>query len=190
MDKELVVVLDSILEEDQGLRRQIKDFQEKFGSDSDEMRAHFKAIAKKDSLNLLIIRKILDERGWLGKDIIGSDGNMTLFLVIQHADIEVQKKYLPMMREAVKKGNAEPSALALLEDRVALREGRKQIYGSQVDQDPKTGEYYISPLYDPVNVDKRRAEVGLGPLQDYVSRWDIKWNVEGYKKEFPELKEN
>lgn len=190
LDKELVVVLDSILEEDQGLRRQIKDFQEKFGRYSDEMRSHFRAIAKKDSLNLIIIQKILDERGWLGKDVIGSDGNMTLFLVIQHAEIEVQKKYLPMMREAVKKGNAEPSALALLEDRVALREGGKQIYGSQIEQDPKTGEYFISPLFDPDNVDKRRAEVGLEPLQDYVSRWDINWNVEEYKKKLLELNEN
>ena len=32
----------------------------------------------------------------------------------------------------------------------------------------------VSPLEDPDNVDKRRAEVGLGPLADYVSNWNIK----------------
>jgi hypothetical protein len=31
-------------------------------------------------------------------------------------------------------------------------------------------------------VDKRRAEVGLGTIQDYISRWNITWDVEEYKK--------
>ncbi len=83
------------------------------------MKAHWKIINEKDSINLIKIKKILDERGWLGADIIGNQGNSTLFLVIQHSDIETQEKYLPMMREAVKKGNANSSSLALLEDRVA-----------------------------------------------------------------------
>jgi hypothetical protein len=87
-----------------------------------------------------------------------------------------------MMREAVKKGNAEKSALALLEDRVALREGRKQIYGSQIGTNKETGEYYVSPLDDPDNVDKRRAGMGLGPLAEYVKQWNITWSVEEYKK--------
>ncbi len=42
------------------------------------------------------------------------------------------------MREAVKKGNANSSSLALLEDRVALRKGEKQIYGSQIGRDQET----------------------------------------------------
>ncbi|MEZ5038583.1 MAG: DUF6624 domain-containing protein [Saprospiraceae bacterium] len=69
--------------------------------------------------------------GWLGADVIGNQGNSTLFLVIQHADIETQEKYLPMMRDAVSKGNARASSLALLEDRVALRKGEKQIFSTQ-----------------------------------------------------------
>jgi hypothetical protein len=112
--------------------------------------------------------------------------------VIQHADIATQQKYLPMMREAVKKGNARPSSLALLEDRVLLRTGKNQIYGSQIGTDPKTNLNYVLPLDDPENVDKRRAEVELQPLADYISHWNLTWDVEAYKKQLPDLieKEN
>lgn len=190
LDKPLVAILDTIYQEDQGLRRQISEIEEKYGRDSDEMKAHWKTIAEKDSINLIKIQKILDERGWLGPDIIGNQGNTTLFLVIQHSEQAVQEKYLPMMREAVEKGNARPSSLALLEDRVALGQGKKQIYGSQIGRNPETGEFYVLPLQDPDNVDKRRSEVGLGTLQDYISHWNITWDVEKYKKELPEIEKS
>ena len=186
LDNSLVAILDTIYQEDQGLRIQINEIEEKFGRDSDEMRAHWKTITEKDSLNLIVVRKILDERGWLGPDIIGDKGNTTLFLVIQHSNQAIQEKYLPMMRDAVTKGNARPSSLALLEDRVALGQGKKQIYGSQIGRNLETGKFYVSPLQDPDNVDKRRAEVGLGTLQEYVSNWNISWDVEEYKKELRE----
>jgi hypothetical protein len=92
-----------------------------------------------------------------------------------------------MMREAVSKGNAKASSLALLEDRVALRKGQKQIYGSQIGRDQETGEYYVLPLIDPDNVDQRRAKVGLGTIQDYISNWGMTWDVEAYKKKLPEI---
>lgn len=187
LDKPLVAILDTIYQEDQKYRQQIKGIEEKYGWESDEMKAHWKIINEKDSINLIKVMKILDERGWLGADVIGNQGNSTLFLVIQHSDIETQEKYLPMMREAVSKENARASSLALLEDRVALRKGEKQIYGSQVGRDQETGEYYVLPLIDPDNVDQRRAEVGLGTIQDYISNWGMTWDVEEYKKKLPEI---
>ncbi len=187
LDKPLVAALDSIYIEDQTYRRQIGDIEEKYGRDSDEMKSHWKLINEKDSINLIKVRKILDERGWLGPKIIGNQGNSTLFLVIQHSPLEVQEQYLPMMREAVKAGNARSSSLALLEDRVALRKGGKQIYGSQIGIDQETGEYYVSPLEDPENVDQRRAEVGLRPLAEYVKNWNMTWNVEDHKKQMLKL---
>lgn len=85
------------------------------------------------------------------------------------------------MRNAVRKGNVKSNHLALFEDRVALRKGGKQIDGSQIGRDKKTGEFYVLPLIDPDNVDKRRAEVGLVTIQEYIQRWGITWNVERYK---------
>ncbi|MFD0836140.1 DUF6624 domain-containing protein [Mariniflexile aquimaris] len=186
-DKTLVSILDTIYKEDQTYRIQIKGIEEKYGRESEEIKRHFKLILEKDSINLIKVKKILDERGWLGTDLIGSQGNSTLFLIIQHSPLDVQEKYLPMIRDAVKKGNARASSLALLEDRVALRKGERQIYGSQIGRDQVTGEYYVSPLIDPDNVDKRRSEVGLGKLTDYVSRYGIIWDIEKYKIQLLEL---
>lgn len=186
LDKPIVAILDTIYQEDQTYRQRIDEIEEKYGWESDEMQANWKIMKEKDSINLIKIKTILDERGWLGADVIGNQGNSTLFLVIQHADLETQEKYLPMMREAVENGNAKASSLALLEDRVALRKGEKQIYGSQIGRDRETGEYYVLPLIDPDNVDKRRAEMGLGLIKDYVSFMGINWDVEDYKKKLPE----
>jgi uncharacterized protein DUF6624 len=181
LDKPLVAILDSIYKEDQSYRHQLDEVEKKYGRDSEEIKTHWKLINEKDSINLIKIEKILDEKGWLGANIIGEQGNSTLFLVIQHSDIETQLKYLPMMREAVKEGNARGSSLALLEDRVALRQGERQIYGSQIGRDQETGEYFVSPLIDPENVDIRRAEVGLGTISEYVAIWDMTWDVEKHK---------
>jgi hypothetical protein len=87
-----------------------------------------------------------------------------------------------MTREAVKKNNAEPS----YEARVTLRKGGNRIYGSQVTQDGETGEYYVMSLENSDNIDKRRAEVGLGTIQAYISNWGMTWNVEDYKKKLPD----
>jgi len=181
-DKPLVELLDSIHDTEQKYRQQIDEIEKKFGRESDEMKAHWNIICGVDSVNLIIISKILDERGWLGSKVIGGSGNMTLFLVIQHSDSATQVKYLPMMRDAVKNANATGSQLALLEDRVALRQGKKQIYGSQIGFDKETDKYIVQDLEDPDNVDKRRAEVGLSPLADYVKNWGIVWDVEQYKE--------
>jgi hypothetical protein len=189
LNKPLVAILDSIYVEDQSYRKQIDGIEKKYGWESKEMKDHWKIINEKDSINLIKVKSILEKYGWLGADVVGGKGNSTLFLVIQHSDQATQEKYLPMMREAVKNGKAQGSSLALLEDRVALGQGKRQIYGSQIGRDPETQIYYVSPLEDPENVDRRRAEVGLGPLSEYVSRWQIKWNVEQYKKDLPKLEE-
>ncbi len=187
LDKTLVAILDTVYQTDQGYRRQIREVEEEYGRDSEEMQAHWKLISETDSINLIKVRAILDERGWLGPEVVGDQGNSTLFLVIQHADHETQLKYLPMMREAVQAGNARASSLALLEDRVALGQGKQQIYGSQIGRDRESGEYYVLPLAEPEKVNERRAEVGLGPIEDYVSNWGMSWDVEEHKRKMKEL---
>jgi hypothetical protein len=187
LNKTLVAILDSVYIEDQKYRQQIDVIEKKYGWESKEMKDYWKIINEKDSINLIKVKSILDKYGWVGEDIVGEEGNSTLFLVIQHSDQVTQEKYLPMMREAVKNGKAQGSDLALLEDRVALSQGKRQIYGSQIGRDPETQFYYVSQLEDPDNVDKRRAEVGLGPLSEYVNHWQIKWDVEQYKKDLPKI---
>jgi len=134
-------------------------------------------IKKQDQLNLEIVTHIIDKYGWLGPDVIGENANSALFLVIQHSNQTTQEKYLPVLRVAVKNGKAQASALALLEDRVALGQGKKQIYGSQITINAKTGMNVLSPIEDEINVNKRRKAVGLEPIEDYVKYFGIKYEL-------------
>jgi len=170
-------LLDSIFEEDQKYRSLINEVAKKYGQNSEQLIRLLNAMQKSDSLNLQIVEVILDKCGWIGPDIAGEKGNLTLFLIIQHSDLGIQKKYLPLMRDAVKKGNASSSDLALLEDRVALGQGKKQIYGSQIKFDEKTGKYFVQPIEDEVNVNKRRSKVGLMPLEEYTKNWNIDYKL-------------
>ncbi|MBF4518334.1 hypothetical protein IRZ71_18415 [Flavobacterium sp. ANB] len=179
----------TIDELDQRYRIQIDETISRFGNNSKESKALFKNMKTADSLNLIQVETIIDRYGWIGADKIGSQANTTLFMVIQHAELPTQIKYLPIMRAAVKEGNAKAGSLALLEDRVALKQGKKQIYGSQVSWNMQTNEKFVAPLEDPDNVDKRRAEAGLPSLQDYLTELDMKWDVEKYKKEMPAIEE-
>jgi len=181
LDLPLIAELNSINQDDQQLRKELSQIEEKFGPDSEEVKNHWVKISENDEKNLIKIENILETRGWLGRDIIGRGGSTTIFLVIQHASLEIQEKYLPMMRNAVAIGNAHGSQLALLEDRIAMRNDKPQIYGSQITTNMETGKKYIHPIIDPENVDKRRRSVGLGELEIYVRNFNLQWKIEDHK---------
>ncbi|SEK35264.1 DUF6624 domain-containing protein [Parapedobacter koreensis] len=183
INKRLALLLDTVHIDDQLYRLQMSVIEFKYGWDSPEMAAVIALIDDYDKRNVQKVTNILDEYGWLGKEDIGEQGNETLFLVIQHSDLATQERYLPMISQAVKDGKAKPSSLALLEDRIALRQGKEQLYGSQIIRDDKTGKYYVQPLVDPENVDKRRDEVGLQPIAEYVRQWGIVWSIEQYNRD-------
>jgi hypothetical protein len=152
--------------------KQILELDQKYRNTSDWRMMHIQ-----DSLNLIEVVKILDTHGWLGPEEVGKDGSSSIFLVIQHAELPTQEKYFPMMKEAVKNKKARPQDLALLEDRILMRQGKKQIYGSQITSGPD-GIMKVHPIDDPANVDKRRADIGLPPMAKYLEHFDMVWNLE------------
>jgi hypothetical protein len=176
LDRSLVAVLDTVFRDDQKYR--IKNIQVS-GQNIDD-KDITREMNRTDSINLIKINNIIDKYGWPGEDIAGRQGNSTIWAVIQHSSPEVQKKYLPIMRDAVKKGDARPSQLALLEDRYLTSQGKEQVYGSQIRSD-SLGKKEFYPIHDEGNVNRRRLSVGLGPLQWYAKSF-------GFKYRTPELK--
>lgn len=167
--------LESIFETDQSLRIIVDSVEHKYGFESKETQEIWQKIHENDSINLIKIDSIISKYGWLGVDKIGEKGNAALFLVIQHSDLKTQEKYLPIMKDAVKKGNANGSELALLIDRIEMFNGRPQVYGSQIQY--IDGKYTIYKIIDEKNVNKRRYEVGLQPLEEYVKIWNIDYTL-------------
>lgn len=158
--------LNAILDRDQKTRK---------GSDSTAFRSYL------DSCNLVQVEKLISKYGWLGKSFVGVRGNQTVFLVIQHSDLETQEKYLPVMQRSVDEGESNASDLALLQDRVLMRQGKKQIYGSQVVFN-NTGGQEFYPIEDEENVNVRRAKVGLQPIEEYAKYFGIEYKLPTQKE--------
>jgi hypothetical protein len=131
-----------------------------------------------DSTNLVLIERLIAQYGWLNKSFVGNDGNRTCFLVIQHADLLTQEKYLPMMEESVAMGESNAYDLALLQDRVLMRQGKKQLFGSQVVRDESNGQWKFYPIQDEQYVNARRAKVGLRPIEEDAEHFGIDFKVE------------
>ncbi|WP_299755864.1 DUF6624 domain-containing protein [uncultured Pontibacter sp.] len=176
-NKPLKAQLEQIYETDQGIRRKIGPAQEKYSPDSPEMQALWKEMRTIDLENKKAVVAILEEHGWPGKSLVGSEASSAAFLVIQHSDKETMEKYLPMLREAADKGEAAKSQVALMEDRVRMNNGQPQLYGSQLKMNNETGQYELHTIEDEANVDKRREEMGLEPLADYMKRFGIEYKV-------------
>jgi len=92
---------------------------------------------------------------------------------------------LKVIKEEVKKGNVNAKNFAFLTDRVGLALKNKQVYGTQVNYNTKIGQAYPKPLIDSINVNKRREEIRIGPIEEYLnksSKWHFKINKTHYDK--------
>jgi hypothetical protein len=101
------------------------------------------------------------------------------FLVIQHAELPVQEHYLPMVRSAAARGYLFKGNLATLEDRVALGQGKAQLYGSQVVIEGGVVTLAL-PVADPDHLDERRSLMEMNPICEYLmgfsSEGPIEWD--------------
>src|SRR5262249_51076708 len=132
-----------------------------------EIEARMAAI---DAENLARMKEIVRQYHWPGPSLVGQDGTEAAFLLVQHAPLAFQKEMLPRVRSAYRAGDLAGQDYALLLDRVRVREGKPQVYGTQARPfaEWKNGEPVLYPIEDESHVDQRRAEVGLFPLAQYV----------------------
>lgn len=101
---------------------------------------------------------------------MGDDGADAAWSILQHAigHPDLQRRCLPLLKDAVASGDINPAHPAYLEDRICVLEGRPQRYGTSFDWD-ENGELNPHPLQDPERVDAYRASVGLEPLAQRIA---------------------
>jgi len=133
------------------------------------------------------LQEIFNENGFIGYDLVGKEGSMNFWIMVQHSDHnpKFQEEVLEKMKIEVDRGNAKPSNYGLLVDRVNLNTGKAQIYGTQVRYNMKTGQAYPKELADSISVNKRRKSIGLEPIKTYLNRMSemhFEMNKEGYVK--------
>ena len=175
----LIAVLDTIWQREQLPIRSRDSLIKIYGTNSELVKEQQAIYKKNHIINERKVKNILYSYGWPTKEMIGEQGNWTICNVIQHSDNEVRIQYLPMMRQAVKDKKLEPRFLVRAEDRIATERGDLQIYGGQMKYYPETKSFNVWPVLDPKNIDKRRAEIGLEPIAEFLkNRFDFEWNLE------------
>jgi len=144
--------------------------------------AKLEAVDKKDRTRLA---EIIDKHGWPGKTLVGKEAASDAWLIVQHADADpaFQKRCLQLMK-GLPKGEVEPQDVAYLTDRVLVADKKKQLYGTQLRSDG--GKFKPLPIEDEANVDKRRAEIGLMPLAEYLKIAQKYYDEAAGKKKQPD----
>ena len=176
----LIAVLDTIWRTEQEPLRLRDSLGRVYGFESKEFQKQQKICDKNHRINEKKIIKLLENHGWPDEVDIGEQGSLTICNVIQHSSNEIRVKYLPLMKDAVRKKKLQPRLLARAEDRLATDNGNLQVYGGQIKYYPETKSFDVWPIVDPENVDKRRDEIGLEPIAEFLSnrRHPLEWNLE------------
>lgn len=122
-----------------------------------------------DDENLVIVEDVLQQGLPAG---LSADSYNTIWIVIDHASIEKQEEYLPIVEQMSAEGLIPIDKHAILLDRVAMRQKRPQRYGSQVLQFGQADavKSYVWPVENPIVLDSLRSSVGMCPIADYVNQ--------------------
>jgi hypothetical protein len=113
------------------------------------------------------LNEIIESIGFPSMEKVGKEANEAAWLIIQHAisKPEFMRKCLTMMGKQVKQTLEERRQMAYLMDRIAVFEGKPQLYGTQFDWDEK-GLLHPSPHDGLERVNKRRKSIGFNSLEE------------------------
>ena len=160
MDEELRAELVERADRDQAARLSLRP---------DHTMAEWEALVDPvDRDNTTRLREIIGRHGWPGRGLAGDDGAHAAWLLAQHAPPELQEECLPLLEDAVTRGDASPADLAYLGDRVLLHRGEPQLYGTQYRV--MDGVLELWTVRDPAGLDERRAALGLEPEAENRAR--------------------
>lgn len=117
--------------------------------------------------NAKILNEIIDTIGYPTTDKVGKEASEATWLVIQHSigQPDFMKKCLKLLEVAVSENKVNSKNLAYLTDRIAVFEGKPQLYGTQFDWD-ENGKLSPNHFDDLTKVNKRRKLIGLNTLEE------------------------
>jgi hypothetical protein len=115
------------------------------------------------------MKQILAMHGWPGRSLVGEDGAHAAWLLVQHADEQFMADSLSLMEQAVLKDEASRKDYAYLLDRVRMKQGKPQVYGTQFVSGPD-GMPVLYPIEAAEHVDERRRAIGLPPMAEYEKK--------------------
>ncbi len=159
-------------EEDQRHRTELYELMKKLAEPGGRrlMNEYVAFVKKQDALdekNRRKLDRIVARYGWPTISMVGKEASTSAFLIAQHGDLAYRKKYFPLLKAAVAKGEARPDQAAMMEDGILMKEGKKQIYGTALQTDDVTKGLQLWPIENEAEVDARRASVGLPSMAEF-----------------------
>lgn len=159
-------------ERDQQIRHELMRVQRAFIADQrDELVDSIVMLVEEeertDSLNRVVVDLLL-QNGW--PEGLSEQSNQTIWLIIDHGDVEYQERYLPLIEQQAMRGIISLADYATLSDRVNVRRQRPQRYGTQTGYTQRDGETftYVYPIEDIAKLDSLRLSVGLDSMHIYL----------------------
>lgn len=116
-------------------------------------------VARLSAENVQALLAMVPSEGWFSTTVYGEEAATGAFMIVQHADTALQKRFLPTIEAMADRGEASKSFYALMYDRVAVAEGRLQRYGTQMQC--VNGQMQPFPTEDPDQLEARRAPMGF-----------------------------
>lgn len=170
----LRIVLEEMVYKDQNIRRILID---SVGLNSPHAGTYIKQMQNVDADNQVKLNVILDQYGWIEQSKIGKKAAEAFFYIVQHSDKALMEKWFPEFKRLASIGEADKTACAMMEDRLLMWKGKKQIYGSQAATFREDKKLAVWPIEDPKNVNKRRKEMGFElTVEDNAKRLDAIYN--------------
>jgi hypothetical protein len=119
-----------------------------------------------DARHTARMKQILATHRWPGRSLVGEDGAHAAWLLVQHSDDQFMAYCLPLMEQAVLTGEASRRDYVYLLDRVRMKQGKPQVYGTQFISGAD-GMPVLYPIEDAEHVDERRRAIGLPSMAEY-----------------------
>jgi len=154
----LRIILENMVDKDQEIRRILID---SIGIDSPNAGSYIKQMMDIDTDNQKGIIVILNKYGWIEQSKIGKKAAGAFFYTIQHSDSTLMTKWFPEFKRLADIGEANKVECAMMEDRLLMWKGKKQIYGTQAKVFRDDKKVAIWPIEDPKNVNERRKKIGF-----------------------------
>lgn len=123
-----------------------------------------------DERNRKGLKEIIAKHGFPTRKLVGKDAMRGIFFIIQHSDRDKEwpKSQFSNIEQAVKAGDMDGQWYAYLYDRIKINSGEKQLYGTQFAKvDVINKIVVLADTEDLENLDKRRMEIGMMPIQMY-----------------------
>lgn len=123
--------------------------------------AMWEVIDEIDKANQEALLESLPPEGWFYRSRFGEGVAQTAFLIVQHSDATLWRRFLPVLQPLVATGEVDGEAYGLMFDRLAVAEGRPQRFGTQVVCVGGKQVVDWPNIEDPDNVDERRRAMGF-----------------------------